>query len=121
MRDVHHVSGTVHGCQWRGPITKGPEGYFLSLGAAWLRDSPSPLEGEIEVSLAPEGPQAEGLAVDFREALDAEPDAKAFFEGLATFYRKGYVNWIGDAKRPITRSTRIAETVAALKAGKKQR
>jgi uncharacterized protein YdeI (YjbR/CyaY-like superfamily) len=53
--------------------------------------------------------------------LETEPDARRFFESLATFYRKGYIRWIEQAKRPETRDRRIAETVAALKAGKRQR
>lgn len=44
-----------------------------------------------------------------------------YLESLATFYRKGYVRWIEEAKRPETRAKRITETVAALKAGKKER
>jgi uncharacterized protein YdeI (YjbR/CyaY-like superfamily) len=61
------------------------------------------------------------MAGDIAAALETEPDARRFFESLATFYRKGYVRWIEQAKRPETRSRRIAETVAALKAGKRQR
>lgn len=48
-------------------------------------------------------------------------EAKAFFEGLATFYRNGYLRWIEGAKRPETRSARIVEVLGLLKAGKKQR
>jgi len=40
---------------------------------------------------------------------------------LATFYRNGYLRWIGGVKRPETRSARIAEMLSLLKAGKKQR
>jgi hypothetical protein len=36
-------------------------------------------------------------------------------------YRNGYLRWIEGAKRPETRSARIAETLGLLKAGKKQR
>jgi uncharacterized protein YdeI (YjbR/CyaY-like superfamily) len=76
---------------------------------------------EVEVVLAPEGPQAGMLAPDILAALDSEPEARAFFESLATFYRNGYLRWIEGAKRPETRSARIAEMRALLKAGKKQR
>jgi uncharacterized protein YdeI (YjbR/CyaY-like superfamily) len=67
------------------------------------------------------GPQVASLAGDIAAALEAEPDARRFFESLATFYRKGYIRWIEQAKRPETRDRRIAETVAALKAGKRER
>ena len=71
--------------------------------------------------LSPEGPQADTLAPDILAALENEPEARAFFESLATFYRNGYVRWIASAKRTETRSARIAEMLSLLKAGKKQR
>jgi hypothetical protein len=70
---------------------------------------------EVEVVLAPEGPQADALAADILAALDSELEARAFFESLATFYRNGYVRWIEGAKRPETRSARIAEMLGLLK------
>lgn len=56
-----------------------------------------------------------------RNSDDAEPEAKAFFDSLATFYRKNYIRWIESAKRPETRGARIAEMVTLLKAGQKQK
>ncbi len=71
--------------------------------------------------LTPEGLQADTLASDIVAALESEPEARTFFESLATFYRNGYVRWIESAKRPQTRSARITELLSLLKAGKKQR
>lgn len=67
------------------------------------------------------GPQADTLAPDILAALDSAPEARAFFESLATFYRTGYIRWIESAKRPETRSARLAEMLGLLKAGQKQR
>jgi uncharacterized protein YdeI (YjbR/CyaY-like superfamily) len=75
----------------------------------------------VDVVLSPEGPQAEGLPTDVAGALDAEPQAKVFFESLATFYRNTYIKWIESARRPETRAARISEMVNLLKAGKKQK
>ncbi len=61
------------------------------------------------------------MADDLADALRAEPVAQRFFESLATFYRKGFVDWVESAKRPDTRAKRIAETVAALKQGRRER
>ena len=71
--------------------------------------------------LSPEGPQSDQLPADVASALEAEPQAKAFFEALATFYRNSYLKWIESAKRPETRASRIAEMIQLLKAGQKQR
>ena len=72
--------------------------------------------------LIPEGPQRDDLAPDVVAALEASPEAGAFFDALAQFYRKGYLRWIDSTKRsPEIRAERIAEMVRLLKAGVKQR
>jgi len=59
---------------------------------------------------------------DFAAALEAEPEAAAFFDGLAQFYRKGYLSWINATKKsPDERTRRIAQTVKLLKNEVKQR
>jgi uncharacterized protein YdeI (YjbR/CyaY-like superfamily) len=76
---------------------------------------------DVEVILWPEGPQSENLSRDVAAALEIEPQAKAFFESLATFYRNTYIKWIESAKRPETRAARIEEMMKLLKAGKRQK
>lgn len=74
------------------------------------------------VEIAPEGPQRGDLAPDAAEALAANPDAGAFFDGLAQFYRRGYLRWIdGTTRRPELRAERIVEMVRLLEAGHKAR
>ena len=121
VKQRHHITGTINGCAVRGSLGSDGSQYFLSLGAAWRRDNGVEAGAEVEVVLSPEGPQADTLAPDILAALESEPEARAFFESLATFYRNGYVRWIESAKRTETRSARIAEMLSLLKAGKKQR
>jgi hypothetical protein len=121
VKQRHHITGSVNGCAVRGPLDSDGTQFFLSLGAAWRRDSGLDVGTEADVVLSPEGPQFERLSPDIASALDAEPQAKAFFESLATFYRNNYVKWIESAKRLETRATRIHEMVQLLKAGKKQK
>lgn len=121
VRQRHHITGTINGRAVRGSLGSDGGQYFLPLGAAWRRDNGVEAGTEVEVVLTPEGPQADTLAHDILAALDREPEARAFFESLATFYRNGYLRWIEGAKRPETRSARIAEMLSLLKAGKKQR
>lgn len=40
-----------------------------------------------------------------------------FFDRLAYTHRKEWVQWIEEAKKPETRSSRLAATVQALQAG----
>jgi hypothetical protein len=121
VKQRHHITGTINGCAVGGSLGSDGSQYFLPLGAAWRRDTGVDAGVEVEVVLAPEGPQADTLAADILVAFDREPDARQFFESLATFYRNGYIRWIEGAKRPETRSARIAEMLSLLKAGKKQR
>lgn len=117
----HHIAGTVNGCAVRGSLGSDGTRYFLLLGAAWRRDNGLAPGAAVTVELLPEGPQEAALAPDVAAALAAEPEAKAFFDGLATFYRKGFINGIEGAKKPETRARRLAEMMALLKAGKKQK
>jgi hypothetical protein len=121
IKQRHYITGTINGCKIRGSLGSDGAQYFLPLGAAWRRDSGLDAGATVAVELAPEGPQVETLAPDIVAALDAEPRARQFFDSLATFYRRNYMRWIDSAKRPETRSARIAEMLRLLKAGKKQR
>jgi uncharacterized protein YdeI (YjbR/CyaY-like superfamily) len=50
--------------------------------------------------------------------LAANPQAGEFFDGLAQFYRRGYLRWIEATKRnPAERVRRIAQTIELLATG----
>lgn len=118
----HHVRGSVGGHKIRGPLRDTSEGWTLVLGAAWLRDNPVRRHGRVDVVLEAEGPQSSDLAPDVTAALQSSPEAAAFFAGLATFYRKGYLRWIdGASRRPQLRAQRVRELVAYLEEGRKER
>jgi len=61
-------------------------------------------------------PPASTAAVpeDLQRALEANPDARAFFETLKGANRYAIIYRIHDAKRPETRARRIAQYVAML-------
>jgi hypothetical protein len=118
----HRVHGTVNGMAVRADIEPLGDGHGILLGPAWRRDCGIGPGDEVEVVLAPEGPERGDLAPDFAAALEAEPEAGAFFDSLAQFYRKAYLRWIdGTKRRPEVRAERIAETVELLKSGVKER
>ena len=121
VKQRHHITGTINGHKVRGSLSSDGQRYFLPLGAAWRRGCGIDAGDTVEVTLSPEGPQSESLSADVSDALDAEPQAKAFFESLATFYRNTYIKWIENAKRPETRAARIQEMIELLRAGKKQK
>lgn len=119
---AHRVHGTLNGMGIRAVIEPLGDGYGILLGPAWRRDCGIAPGDKVSVVLAPEGPQRDDLAPDVAAALEAEPDAAAFFDSLAQFYRRAYLRWIDATKRrPAVRAPRIAEMIELLKAGIKQR
>ena len=118
----HHVNGTVNGYRVRVRLAPGDSGWAFTLSPARVRDLGLVLGEEARAELAPEGPQRADLADDIAAALAANPDAAAFFDTLAQFYRKAYLRWIdATTRRPDVRAARIAEVVDLLAAGVKER
>jgi hypothetical protein len=118
----HRVHGTVNGMGVRAVIEPLRDGRGILLGPAWRRGCGLAPGDKVKVVLEPEGPQRGDLAPDIAAALDAEPEAGAFYDSIAQFYRNAYLRWIDATKRrPDVRAARIAETVELLKAGVKQR
>src|SRR5690349_21907612 len=120
VKERHYVRGSIGGHHFRGLIDSSGTPPILPIGAAWLRDNDLGDGADVEVVLAPDGHQIDTIAPDIAAALVAEPEARAFFESVAPFYRNNYIRWIESAKRPETRSGRITEMVKSLKAGKKR-
>ncbi len=57
---------------------------------------------------------------DLLQAVQASPQAQAFFDQLSFTHQKEYVRWVTDAKRPETRLERIRRTVQLLEQGKRE-
>lgn len=120
-RDRFHVAGLINGMRIRGVVERGGDGWLFALGPAWRRDHGLNPGDPVEMTLAIEGPQRDDLAPDLAKALAAEPEAARFWDGIAQFYRKGYLRWVdGTKRRPEERARRIAELIRLLKAGRKQ-
>lgn len=118
----HAIAGTVAGMAVRGDVQTVGEGRGFVLGPAWRRDCGLAPGDVVAVSIHAEGPQRGDLAPDIAAALDADPLAGAFFDSLAQFYRNAFVKWIEATKRrPDQRPVRIAEMIALLRDGKKER
>jgi Bacteriocin-protection, YdeI or OmpD-Associated/Domain of unknown function (DUF1905) len=96
-------------------------GKFLIPLAAENREAAGVSAGDVvEVTIAPdEAPREVELPDDLAAAIGANGPAREFFNGLSFTYRKEWVRWVTEAKKPETRTTRIEKTVEALKAGKK--
>jgi len=121
-KPAHAVAGTVNGMAVRAVVEPLDGHWAILLGPAWRRDCGIAPGDQVDVVLGPEGPQRDHLAPDLAAALDADPVAGAFFDGLAQFYRRAYLRWIdGTSRRPDVRAERIAEVVSLLNAHVKER
>jgi len=72
---------------------------------------------DVEIALDTE-PREVPVPPDLAEALDAEPDAKPYFDGLPYSHKLRYVLAIEGAKTAETRQRRVAKAVSALLEGR---
>jgi len=119
-KPVHHVRGMIGAIPFRGPIEACRDGWVVNIGHVWRRGAEVDAGVAVDVSIEPEGPQRSDLPADIAAAFEADPQAGAFFDGLAQFYRKAYLKW-ADVRKPEVRAERITELVRLLKAGHKAR
>jgi hypothetical protein len=118
----HPVGGKIDGRRIRARLWPADGGWVLTLAPKRLLGLGVAIGEEVTVELAPEGPQRGDLADDIAAALAASPEAGAFFDTLAQFYRRAYLRWIdATSRRPDVRAARIAEMVDLLAAGIKER
>ena len=74
-------------------------------------------EVDVDIELDTE-PRTVTLPADFAAALDAEPSARATFDGLSNSNRGWHVSSIEGAKTDETRQRRIAKSVETLREGR---
>jgi uncharacterized protein YdeI (YjbR/CyaY-like superfamily) len=74
-------------------------------------------EVDVDIALDTE-PREVSVPSDLAEALDAEPDAKQYFDGLSYSHKLRHVLAIEGAKTAETRQRRVAKAVSALREGR---
>ncbi len=75
---------------------------------------------EIEIELAMEPAQVT-VPEDLQAALAAEPEARTFFDGLTASQKRGYTEWIEQAKQADTRQRRLEQTLDGLRERRSRR
>jgi hypothetical protein len=120
VKPRHHVGGTINGHRIRGVIARHDQLWGLLLGRMCVDGSGVAAGDQVELDIEAEGPQRSDLPSDVAAALAGNPRAGECFDGLAQFYRRGYLRWIDATKRdPAERIRRITQTVDLLAAGVK--
>ena len=113
---------TIRGHTWRTtPGVYDGVGHVVvnrSAKAATGVDAPERVQVTMELD---EKPRTVQVPRDLAAALADDATAKAAFAALSFTHKREYVEWVEEAKRPETRSRRIAGTVDRVKTGETAR
>jgi hypothetical protein len=111
----------VNGYEFRSTVAVMGGRHLIGFSAAHRAASGLAGGDPIRVSLSvAEGPRDVDLPADFASALDADPAARRFFEGLANSLQRYHVDNVNAAKTPETRQRRIEKSVGLFLEGRKR-
>ena len=113
------VRATINGYTWRSTIAVMGGEYWLGVSNDVRAQAGVEAGQEVELELEVDTEKREVVVpADFAAALDGDPGARAFFDGLSYSNKRRFVLSIDHAKTPETRERRIAKSVAQLRDGK---
>ena len=115
------VRVTIAGHTYRSTVARRGDRYLIGVSAE-NRASAGVAAGDavdVDIELDTE-PREVTVPPDFAAALDADAQARRFFEGLSFSQKQGYVLPIEQAKKPETRERRIAKAIAMLREERKR-
>ena len=113
------VQVTLNGYTYRSTVAVMGGKYMLPVSAEVRQASGVAGGDEVDVELALDtAPREVTVPPDFAQALDAEPAARACFDGLSYSLKRRHVLGIEDAKTPETRQRRIEKAIAQLREGR---
>jgi hypothetical protein len=109
------VIATVNGYTYRSSVAPAYGRILMPFSSEHRAASGLSGGEEIEVELVPDdAPREVEIPLDLATSLADAPEAAAFFMGLSYTHQRAYVLWIQDAKKPETRSARVAKALLML-------
>ena len=115
------VRVTIRGYTYRSTVAVYGAEYLVGVNADNRAAAGVAAGDEVDVDLELDTePRELSVPPDFAAALDAEPVARRFFDGLSYSNRRWHVLSIEGAKTDETRQRRIAKSVSMLRDGKAQ-
>ena len=113
------VTATINGYTWRSTVAVMGGEYWLGVSKEVRRNAGVGAGEEVELTLELDTEERVlEVPTDFAAALDAEPEARRFFDALSYSNRRRFTYSIDDAKTPETRQRRIDKSVGQLREGK---
>ena len=116
------VQATFDGYPYQGSITPLGDGHHALHLLKQIRKAIDKTIGDtVRVTLSRDVAERKMEApADLAAKLATEPAAAAYFAKLAYTHQREYVRWLEGAKKPETRTRRLAETVEMLAQGRKR-
>jgi len=116
------VRVTVGGHTYRTTVASMGGRFLVPLSAENRTAAGVAAGDEVDVDIElDDAPREIAVPDDLAAALAADDQARTYFDSLAFTHRKEWVRWIEEAKKPETRTTRVAKTVQSLREGKRTR
>ena len=113
------VVATVDGYSWRTTVARMGGEFLVGLNRAVRQEAGVEAGDKVDVTLELDtAPREVEVPEALSSALAQDPEARAFFDGLAYTHRKEYARWIDEAKRDETRERRVAQALEMLRQGK---
>jgi hypothetical protein len=110
------VRVTIAGHTYRSTVARRGDRYLIGVSAENRASAGVAAGDEVDVDIELDTePREVTVPPDFAAALDADPQARRFFDGLSFSQTRGYVLPIEQAKKPETRERRIAKAIAMLR------
>ncbi len=115
------ILATIDGEPYRGTLVRMGTPCHMLLILKEIRQKIGKSFGEeVEVTLEEDTvPRQVKLPPDLLAALEASPEANAYFHQLSYTHQKEYVQWIEEAKQESTRQRRLEKTIQMLLEGRR--
>lgn len=115
------VQVTVNGYQFRSTVGVMKGKHLVGVSAAIRKETGLQGGDAIEVVLTlATAPREVDMPADFAAALDAQPAARQFFDGLSNSLQRYHVDNVNGAKTDETRQRRIEKSVGLFLEGKQR-
>jgi hypothetical protein len=109
---------TINGHSYRGSVAWMGGEFWIGVTNDFRRTAGVAAGDEVDVDLVLDTqPREVSVPTDLTAALEADPEARAFFDGLSYSNKRRIVEPVADAKNPETRQRRIEKAVARLHDG----
>jgi Bacteriocin-protection, YdeI or OmpD-Associated/Domain of unknown function (DUF1905) len=113
------VKATINGYTWRSTVAVLSGEYWLGVSKENRKGAGVQAGQTVDLTLELDTEERVlEVPADFATALDAEPEARRFFDSLSYSNRRRFTYSIDDAKTPETRQRRIEKSVTQLREGK---